>query len=90
MTTGGNFQEYWRICGKILLSADIITKENIREGVFNMVKVKKIVKMAGKVLCMAACAVAPMASEICRCKYYQPKEPDGFEDFVNSIKDAQK
>lgn len=43
---------------------------------------KKFLKKYGAIICMIAVAVAPMASEFCRVKYYQPKEPEGLDKLL--------
>lgn len=51
-----------------------------------MQNIKKFMRLIGNMLCMAACLVAPMASEVCRGKCYQPEEPEGLEEFVRKKK----
>lgn len=33
-------------------------------------------------LCAAAALIAPLASETCKTRYYQPVEPDGLAEFA--------
>ena len=46
---------------------------------------EKFLKKYGAIICMIAVAVAPMASEFCRVKYYQPKEPEGLDKLLLKV-----
>ncbi|MGN0395385.1 MAG: cyclic lactone autoinducer peptide [Coprococcus sp.] len=48
--------------------------------------INNIVKRYGAALCALVIAVAPIAVNSCRYKLYQPKEPDGLEEFALSCK----
>lgn len=43
---------------------------------------RKILVKYGNVLCALAVLVAPMAARTCRLLYYEPKEPEGLDEFV--------
>ena len=52
----------------------------------NVIEVnEKFLKKYGAIICMIAVAVAPMASEFCRVKYYQPKEPEGLDKLLLKV-----
>jgi len=44
--------------------------------------VSKLVERHGSSLCTLVTVVAPVAVNNCRSRLYQPKEPEGLEDFV--------
>jgi cyclic lactone autoinducer peptide len=44
--------------------------------------IMKFICKYGARLCAVALAVAPLASEACKMKYYQPEEPEGLRDFA--------
>lgn len=46
----------------------------------------KIICRYGTQFCAMAMFIAPLASEACRGKYYQPVEPEGLTDFVEKSK----
>ena len=45
-------------------------------------KLMKIICKYGCKLCAAAVFGAPLASQACKTKYYQPKEPAGLKEFA--------
>lgn len=45
--------------------------------------VTKLICKFGAQLCAVAMVIAPLVSDICRNKYYQPEEPEGLESFAN-------
>lgn len=45
--------------------------------------VAKLICKFGTQLCAVAMVIAPLVSDICRNKYYQPEEPEGLEAFAN-------
>ena len=45
--------------------------------------VARLICKFGAQLCAVAMVIAPLVSDICRNKYYQPEEPEGFEVFAN-------
>lgn len=40
----------------------------------------------GKMLCKLSEVLAPTVSSYCLVRFYQPKQPEGLKEFVNSIK----
>ena len=46
----------------------------------------KLVNKYGAALCALAVAVAPIAVNTCRGKFYQPEEPENLEAFVMANK----
>jgi hypothetical protein len=49
--------------------------------------VAKLICKFGTPLRTAAAVVAPMVSDTCKNKYYQPEEPAGLEAFAKSQKE---
>ena len=45
-------------------------------------KIMDFICKYGCKLCAVAVAIAPLASEACKVKYYQPEEPVGLRDFA--------
>lgn len=45
--------------------------------------VTKLICKFGAQLCAVAMVIAPLVSDICRNKYYQPEEPEGLAAFAN-------
>ena len=45
-------------------------------------KLMKIICKYGCKLCAVAVLVAPLATQACKTKYYQPKEPEGLREFA--------
>ena len=45
-------------------------------------KIMDFICKYGCKLCAAAVVIAPLASEACKVKYYQPEEPAGLRDFA--------
>lgn len=63
-------------------------KINTERGGEHMKKsVAKLICKFGTPLRTAASVVAPMVSDTCKNKYYQPEEPAGLEAFVKSQKE---
>ena len=46
-------------------------------------KHKKLIQKICKGICTMAVFAAPVASEYCHVLFYQPKEPEGFKEFLN-------
>ena len=49
--------------------------------------VARLICKFGAQLCAVAMVIAPLVSDICRNKYYQPEEPEGFMTFRLGICD---
>lgn len=49
-------------------------------------RIIKVICKYGAQLCALALIVAPLTSEICRARFYQPEEPKGLEGFVRKSK----
>lgn len=45
-------------------------------------KIMDFICKYGCKLCAVAVVIAPLASEACKVKYYQPEEPAGLRDFA--------
>ena len=45
-------------------------------------KHKKLIQKICKGICTMAVFAAPVASEYCHVLFYQPKEPEGFKEFL--------
>ena len=43
---------------------------------------RKLVVKAGRLLCACSVVISPLVVEGCKTRYYQPKEPDGLEEFA--------
>ena len=48
--------------------------------------VKKILLKYGSLFCAVSLTIVPYISEKCRIIWYQPKEPDGFEEFIGNVR----
>lgn len=46
--------------------------------------IARLICKFGTQLCAVAMVIAPLVSDVCKNKYYQPEEPEGFEAFVES------
>lgn len=46
-------------------------------------KLMSLICKYGFRLCAFAAVVAPLASQTCKTRYYQPKEPDGLTQFAD-------
>ena len=56
-----------------------------RKGEDHMKKrVTRLICKFGVQLCAVAAVIAPLVSDICRFKYYQPEEPEGLDTFADS------
>ena len=44
--------------------------------------VRKLLVKAGRLLCACSVVISPLVVEGCKTRYYQPKEPDGLEEFA--------
>lgn len=47
-------------------------------------RVTRLICKFGVQLCAVAAVIAPLVSDICRFKYYQPEEPEGMDAFADS------
>ena len=62
----------------------MIKGQKRRKGEILMKKtVNKLICKFGAQLCAVAMVIAPLVSDICRNKYYQPEEPEGLAAFAN-------
>lgn len=43
---------------------------------------KNLVGKYGNMFCLLAVAIAPVVSQGCHWKFYQPKEPENLEDII--------
>lgn len=65
----------------------MIKGQKRRKGEILMKKtVTKLICKFGAQLCAVAMVIAPLVSDICRNKYYQPEEPEGLAAFANKHK----
>lgn len=46
---------------------------------------RKLLVKAGRLLCACSVVISPLVVEGCKTRYYQPKEPDGLEEFAKKV-----
>lgn len=46
--------------------------------------IARLICKFGTQLCAVAMVIAPLVSDVCKNKYYQPEEPEGLDAFADS------
>ena len=61
----------------------MLASTNEKKGKTKMKKVlSKVIKKYGAVFCTLAIVVAPVVSQGCFVKFYQPEEPENFKEIM--------